>query len=76
MHFFCQVEGTLYVKWLRSNPRIQPLFCLQIHCIEDFHRRWAPKCSVCLLPIMPQKEQEETVRVVALDRSFHVECYR
>jgi hypothetical protein len=25
---------------------------------------------------MPETGQEETVRVVALDRSFHVNCYR
>lgn len=24
---------------------------------------------------MPEKGQEETVRIVALDRSFHVGCY-
>ena len=48
----------------------------QIHCIQDFHRRFAPKCSVCRHPIMPEAGQEETVRVVALDRSFHVGCYK
>lgn len=48
----------------------------QIHCIEDFHRRFAPRCSVCHQPIMPTPGQEETVRVVALDRSFHIDCYR
>ena len=47
-----------------------------IHCIEDFHKRFAPKCSVCKLPIMPEPGVEETVRVVALDRSFHVKCYK
>ena len=25
---------------------------------------------------MPEPGQEETVRVVALDRSFHVQCYK
>lgn len=25
---------------------------------------------------MPEPGQEETVRVVALDRSFHLECYK
>ncbi|KAF0295888.1 Lipoma-preferred partner [Amphibalanus amphitrite] len=48
----------------------------QIHCIEDFHRKFAPKCSVCHEPIMPEPGQEEAVRVVALDRSFHVSCYK
>ncbi|XP_072315160.1 thyroid receptor-interacting protein 6 isoform X2 [Eucyclogobius newberryi] len=47
----------------------------QIHCIEDFHRKYAPRCSVCNGPIMPEPGQEETVRIVALDRSFHVNCY-
>ncbi|XP_072942950.1 lipoma-preferred partner homolog [Epargyreus clarus] len=48
----------------------------QIHCIEDFHKKFAPRCCVCELPIMPEEGEEETVRVVALDRSFHVRCYR
>ncbi|XP_038642739.1 thyroid receptor-interacting protein 6-like isoform X4 [Scyliorhinus canicula] len=48
----------------------------QIHCIEDFHMKFAPRCSVCAKPIMPEAGQEETVRIVALDRSFHVNCYK
>ncbi|XP_049845638.1 lipoma-preferred partner homolog [Schistocerca gregaria] len=48
----------------------------QIHCIEDFHRKFAPRCCVCGLPIMPEPGQDETVRVVALDRSFHIACYK
>ncbi|XP_021483363.1 thyroid receptor-interacting protein 6 isoform X1 [Meriones unguiculatus] len=48
----------------------------QIHCIEDFHRKFAPRCSVCGGAIMPEPGQEETVRIVALDRSFHVGCYK
>lgn len=48
----------------------------QIHCIEDFHKKFAPRCCVCQHPIMPETGQEETVRVVAMDKSFHVQCYR
>ncbi|XP_018027959.1 lipoma-preferred partner homolog isoform X2 [Hyalella azteca] len=48
----------------------------QIHCIDDFHKKFAPRCSVCQEPIMPEPGLEETVRVVALDRSFHVNCYK
>lgn len=48
----------------------------QIHCIDDFHQKFAPRCSVCQQPIMPEPGQEETVRIVALDRSFHVGCYK
>ncbi|XP_028639730.1 lipoma-preferred partner [Grammomys surdaster] len=50
--------------------------CGLIHCIEDFHKKFAPRCSVCKEPIMPAPGQEETVRIVALDRDFHVHCYR
>lgn len=48
----------------------------QIHCIDDFHRKFAPRCSVCCQPIMPLPGKEETIRIVALDRSFHIDCYR
>ena len=44
--------------------------------MQDFHKKFAPRCSVCEQPIMPEPGQEETVRVVALDRSFHVNCYK
>uniref|UniRef100_A0A4W3GBW7 LIM zinc-binding domain-containing protein n=1 Tax=Callorhinchus milii TaxID=7868 RepID=A0A4W3GBW7_CALMI len=39
-------------------------------------RKFAPRCCVCAEPIMPPQGQEETVRIVALDRDFHVQCYR
>lgn len=48
----------------------------RIHCIEDFHKKFAPRCCVCKHPIMPEPGLEETVRVVALDRSFHITCYK
>lgn len=31
---------------------------------------------MCRQPIMPEPGQDETVRVVALDRSFHIQCYK
>ncbi|ESP04541.1 hypothetical protein LOTGIDRAFT_135992 [Lottia gigantea] len=48
----------------------------QIHCIEDFHNKFAPRCCACNKPIMPEQGQDETVRIVAMDKSFHVNCYR
>ncbi|XP_023158982.1 uncharacterized protein LOC101449673 isoform X1 [Ceratitis capitata] len=48
----------------------------QNYCIADFHKIFAPRCCVCMEPIMPKSGEEETVRVVALDRSFHFECYK
>lgn len=47
---------------------------LPIRCFRS--RKFAPRCCVCMHPIMPEHGKEETVRVVALDRSFHVQCYR
>ena len=43
---------------------------------DDFYRKFAPRCCVCQNPIMPEPGQEETIRVVALDRSFHINCYK
>ena len=42
---------------------------------QQFVRLYAPRCHVCRLAIRPQPGQEETVRVVALEKSFHVDCY-
>ncbi|XP_069098762.1 zyxin [Pleurodeles waltl] len=48
----------------------------QPHCVEDYHRKYAPRCSVCSEPIMPEAGKEETVRVVALEKNFHMKCYK
>ncbi|XP_027200938.2 lipoma-preferred partner zyxin [Dermatophagoides pteronyssinus] len=48
----------------------------QVHCIDCFHNNFAPRCSVCNKPIIPEAGKTETVRVVALERSFHVNCYK
>ena len=48
-----------------------------LYCLFTYiFRKFAPRCCVCHNPIMPERGQEETVRVVAMDRSFHVQCYR
>ncbi|XP_067939186.1 lipoma-preferred partner homolog [Watersipora subatra] len=48
----------------------------KIHCVDDFHMKYAPRCSVCREAILPAANGVETVRVVALDRNFHVNCYK
>lgn len=47
-----------------------------VYCVEDYHRKFAPKCSVCNEPIIPEEGKEETVRIIALNKNFHVKCYR
>ncbi|EMP29511.1 Zyxin [Chelonia mydas] len=47
----------------------------QPHCVDDYHRKYAPRCSVCAEPIMPEPGKDETVRVVALEKNFHMNPY-
>lgn len=47
-----------------------------IYCVDDYHRKFAPKCSVCQEPIVPEEGKDETVRIIALEKNFHVKCYR
>ncbi len=49
---------------------------MEVHCIDCFHQKFAPRCYVCLRPILPINGQEETIRIVALDRNYHIDCYR
>ncbi|KAE8589279.1 hypothetical protein XENTR_v10017504 [Xenopus tropicalis] len=46
------------------------------HCVSDYHRRYAPRCTVCGDPIAPEPGRDETVRVVALEKNFHMMCYK
>ncbi|XP_023829273.1 thyroid receptor-interacting protein 6-like isoform X4 [Salvelinus sp. IW2-2015] len=47
----------------------------QIHCMYDFYRKFAPRCSVCSHAIVPEPGQDAAVSVKALGRNFHVNCY-
>merc|ERR1712045_123261 len=47
----------------------------KIYCVNDFHRIFAPKCAACAEAITPVEGTEETVRVVAMEKDFHVDCY-
>lgn len=63
----------------RRFPQVGISCCIAYFCI--YHqlicsRKFAPRCCVCRQPILPEPGKEETVRVVALDRSFHVSCYK
>ncbi|XP_007954782.2 zyxin, partial [Orycteropus afer afer] len=62
----CPLEGTSFIVDQANRP----------HCVPDYHRQYAPKCSVCSEPIMPEPGRDETVRVVALEKNFHMNCYK
>lgn len=45
------------------------------YCINDYFRIYAPKCASCGLAITPMEGTNETVRVVSMEKDFHLECY-
>lgn len=47
----------------------------KIYCIADYYKKYAPKCVKCKLPITPSDGSSETVRIVSMEKDFHVECY-
>ncbi|XP_031622786.1 LIM domain-containing protein jub [Contarinia nasturtii] len=47
----------------------------KIYCVNDYHSMFAPKCASCGKGITPVEGTEETVRVVSMDKDFHVDCY-
>ncbi|KAM7346539.1 LIM domain-containing protein jub [Cochliomyia hominivorax] len=47
----------------------------KIYCVNDYHRMFAPKCASCGKGITPVEGTDETVRVVSMDKDFHVDCY-
>ncbi|XP_075414874.1 zyxin [Tenrec ecaudatus] len=62
----CPLEGTAFIVDQADRP----------HCVPDYHKQYAPRCSVCGEPITPEPGRDETVRVVALDKNFHMKCYK
>ncbi|XP_044064884.1 zyxin isoform X2 [Siniperca chuatsi] len=62
----CTLEGAPFITDDNNNP----------YCVQDYHRRFSPMCVSCNEPIIPAAGSEETVRVVALDKNFHLKCYR
>lgn len=47
-----------------------------IYCIEDYSRKYMPKCWGCKQLIIPPPGEVEVVRIIAMDHSFHIECFK
>uniref|UniRef100_A0A5S6QDS8 LIM zinc-binding domain-containing protein n=1 Tax=Trichuris muris TaxID=70415 RepID=A0A5S6QDS8_TRIMR len=48
----------------------------RVHCVDCFHSKHAPRCATCMKPIVPERGAQESTRIIALDKSFHVNCYK
>lgn len=46
-----------------------------VYCLPDYYERFAPRCHRCKNIIFPDEKTGETVRIVALDNNYHVDCY-
>lgn len=46
-----------------------------IFLLSLIFRVFAPKCDACGGPITPLDGTDETVRVVSMDKDYHVDCY-
>ncbi|KAM5125243.1 filamin-binding LIM protein 1 [Mantella aurantiaca] len=46
-----------------------------VHCAQDYYRKYAPVCSVCERPIIP-RDGQDSYKVECIGRSFHENCYR
>lgn len=46
-----------------------------IYCIKDYYKKYAPKCAKCKKVITPAEGTNETIRVVSMEKDFHVECF-
>ncbi|XP_075762905.1 filamin-binding LIM protein 1 isoform X7 [Pelodiscus sinensis] len=47
----------------------------EVHCVDDFYRKYASVCGACETPIVPQGGQD-AYRIECLGRHFHETCYR
>ncbi|CAF1066321.1 unnamed protein product [Adineta steineri] len=48
----------------------------RLFCLNDYHNTYAPRCAKCTDPICPDDGCDETIRVIAMNKNFHIECYR
>ncbi|XP_059185561.1 filamin-binding LIM protein 1 [Centropristis striata] len=48
----------------------------EVYCLQDYYRKYAPKCDVCNQLIIPKEDGTDSYNVQCLGRSYHENCYR
>jgi len=46
------------------------------HCMQCYRDKFAPRCAGCSKPIAADDGGEMPNRIVAMDRNYHVDCYK
>ncbi|XP_029287154.1 filamin-binding LIM protein 1 [Cottoperca gobio] len=48
----------------------------EVYCLQDYYRKYAPKCNACNKLIIPKEDGTDSYNVQCLGRSYHENCYR
>ncbi|XP_041805440.1 filamin-binding LIM protein 1 [Chelmon rostratus] len=48
----------------------------EVYCLQDYYRKYAPKCNACNQLIIPKEDGTDSYNVECLGRSYHENCYR
>ncbi|KAE9552303.1 hypothetical protein FO519_004489 [Halicephalobus sp. NKZ332] len=48
----------------------------KVFCMEDYQNIFSPNCAACHKPIKASNDYGQIVRVVAMEKEFHIDCYR
>ncbi|KAM3922797.1 filamin-binding LIM protein 1 [Leptodactylus fuscus] len=46
-----------------------------VHCAEDYYRKYAPICNSCQEPIIP-KNGQDSYKIECMGHNYHENCYR
>ncbi|XP_034388412.1 filamin-binding LIM protein 1 [Cyclopterus lumpus] len=48
----------------------------EVYCLQDYYRKYAPKCYACNKLIIPKEDGTDSYNVECLGHSYHENCYR
>lgn len=48
----------------------------EVYCLQDYYRKYAPKCRACDHLIIPKEDGTDSYTVECLGHSYHENCYR